>query len=1262
MIFDKLKKIKYKIVWIVLITSTIVVAIGQVIGFYYNIIESKKQLANRAEVYAQLIGEYCIAPLAFNDVTGVDEVLIKLNSLPEVKRVYVFNDQGSFVTYYKDDNKDEVDIRNIQKEKELKGFLNNEYYLSLPIMYDDVFYGTIYLISSTDLLDKKIKSSIFMMIALFLVLVFLTYFLAGQFQKVITSPITKLINTVTSITKEGDYNVRVKTHTQDEIGRLYDGFNNMLEQIQKRQRAQELAEEVLLVEHDKAKNYLDVASVIIMALDVNANILQVNKMGCELLEIDDEDDVIGKNWYDLFVPVESQQQGKEAYNKQIFSGVVTNDISEEAIVTAKGNSRLIAWRDTILKDNEGKIIGLLGSAEDITEKRAKDKIIQASQDKLNSVIDNSPVGIFHFDFDSIITMCNKAICNLYDVKTDQLIGSNLLNISNEIAFKESIEVAIGGYQGLFEGDHTTSFNDKKLQIRAIFTPLFDNEGLITGGMGMVEDISERLRHDKMKQDWHTAEASNKAKSEFLARMSHEIRTPMNAILGLSHLALKTQLNTQQHDYIDKIESSGKHLLGIINDILDYSKIEAGKLNIEKVSFSFEKILRDLSNLITFKANEKGLEFIFVIDKDVPYFVIGDSLRLSQVLTNLANNAVKFTDSGEVILRVSVVNREKKNVEIKFIVEDTGIGMSEDQMTGLFQSFSQADISTSRKYGGTGLGLAISKRLVNLMGGDIWVESEVGEGSKFIFTTIFGTEPASYEIPEVIVTGIKVLVCDDNQKNLEFICQTAELFQFDVTGVGSGFEAIKVLEASEGDPFNLVIMDWMMPEMDGLETIRRIKSNNKIQSKPGFIVLTTYRKDDNIHRQFKYMNLDVFIEKPLTRSSLFDAMMTALGKEKIFGSKSIKEEIIPENLDKLIGSKILYAEDNLINQQVVKELLESEGFEIDIANNGEEAVKMISNSGIPSKYDIVLMDIQMPIMDGYTATIQIRNMNQYDKLPILAISADAMSGVADKCLKIGMQDFISKPISPEKVYAALVKWISPRNLTVDEIESKKEKLTAKKGNVEEVDVPQLNFIFTTEGIRRMGGNKQAYLEMLHKFYINNKDFIPKVGRLHAQNNHEELHRAIHTLKGVSGNIGAKNLHNEAVFCEQEMKKKTEYDFDAVFGKIEKQLDFVLVELKESIIDKLDEEDQVSSGPVDSIKMLNLLTKLEVLLKESDAEAVDVVNELAKIGRQVEYFDEIKNSLSTYNFEDAIVATIKMKNNRNYLAALKLPKKVYVSQKT
>jgi two-component system sensor histidine kinase/response regulator len=521
------------------------------------------------------------------------------------------------------------------------------------------------------------------------------------------------------------------------------------------------------------------------------------------------------------------------------------------------------------------------------------------------------------------------------------------------------------------------------------------------------------------------EKANEAKSAFLANMSHEIRTPMNAVLGLSHLALKTDPSPRQRDYLIKIRSSGQHLLGIINEILDFSKIEAGKLTVENIEFDLDKVLENVSNLISEKASDKGLELIFDIEPGVVSTRLrGDPLRLGQILINFCNNAVKFTEKGEVVIRAHVLEAIGDSQVVKFSVSDTGIGMTEAQMERLFQAFEQADTSTTRKYGGTGLGLAISKRLAELMGGDVGVTSEPGKGSTFWFTARLGRGALSPR-PALLrsdLRGRRVLIVDDNSPARAVLSNMLTNMTFLADEAASGEEGFEMVRqaTTRGEPYEIVFVDWQMPRLDGIETSKRILALPDLVIPPHIVMVTAYGRED-VLKQAEKNGLDNVLIKPVTSSTLFDTIVGVLrADQETNGHVEVASSF---ETARTRGTRVLLVEDNEINQEVAIGLLEDAAIQVDLAENGEIAVRMAQEND----YDAVLMDMQMPVMDGIAATRAIRSDPRFTSLPIIAMTANAMDADREKCLDAGMNDHIGKPIDPDQLFSVLLRWAGRRDV-------------------------------------------------------------------------------------------------------------------------------------------------------------------------------------------------------------------------------------------
>ncbi|OUS31043.1 hypothetical protein A9Q98_03550 [Thalassotalea sp. 42_200_T64] len=905
------------------------------------------------------------------------------------------------------------------------------------------------------------------------------------------------------------------------------------------------------------------------------------------------------------------------------------------------NGRIIpidlSVRETVL-DNQKMFIGVI---RDVSDRHQQEKLLKESEERLDAATFGARIGLWEFFPEKVNTRVNTMWATMLGYAPSEIMEKDEkwsfvkggIDTWRKLLHPDDLVKAEQYMQNYLQGNdlefrHEFRIKCKNGQYKWILdigrTTEQDEQGVPTRISGVHIDITERkqleLNYEKAK---FTAEDANRAKSDFLANMSHEIRTPMNAIIGMSHLALATELNKKQRNYIDKVHRSAESLLGIINDILDFSKIEAGKLDIETIEFNLGDVLENLVNFVSIKAEEKQLELLFDIEPDLPMALIGDPLRLTQVLINLANNAVKFTDDGEVVLNISQQFISEDYVELKFTIEDTGIGMTTEQQAKLFQPFTQADASTTRKHGGTGLGLAISKKLVNLMGGEIQLESELGQGSTFSFSVTLSRQTHT-EIRKMTPTRqVKnVLVVDDNSHAREIFSRMISSLGYQVEVAKSAAKGIELLsKADKHQPFQLILMDWQMPNMDGIEAIKIIETTLKLKNKPTIFMVTAYGKEE-LNLQINKLNISAVLTKPVTASTLNDAIMDAMGNNRTSKLDNYsRKDKSKDAINELQGAHILAVEDNEVNQELIIGLLTNNGISCSIANNGKEAIEMIENEF----FDGVLMDCQMPIMDGYTASKKLRENPEFAKLPILAMTANAMAGDREKALDAGMNDHIPKPINVAAMFQTMAKWIKPLNSkkeSASEAEPSNNKgeseneLASSNSVVETADesiaAPEILLPSATEhinigeGLARTMDDKKLYLRLLAKFSEGQLNFYQSFKEALNSNDNELSTRLAHSLKGLAGNIGANDLYEAAQRLETQAQNQ-HVNSDSL-EEVDRHLMQVLSDINEILaVNTASQNFQDKQVTLDTVEIKPILVELLNMLEDYNTETSDYLEQ-------------------------------------------------------
>ena len=945
------------------------------------------------------------------------------------------------------------------------------------------------------------------------------------------------------------------------------------------------------------------------------------------------DELIGKTALQLdYFSNEARVAYQEADELLIHEGGESRE--EISIGFADGVVRdVLYWRQTFELD-DGTPAGLIGILIDITERKR-------SEERFKSLLDSTPEPMVIVDGEARIVYVNSKTVETFGYSRPELLGEKI-----EILVPESVRdghpalrdayledpapIGISGSQRILNAqckDGTLIPMDLSLNPIRI-----EGEGLMVAAA--LRDITQHQEMQRaLSQEKEKAEGATRAKSDFLANMSHEIRTPMNAIIGLSELCLRTDLNPKQQDYLHKVHASSKSLLGIINDILDFSKIEAGKLDMESIPFELDEVLNNLATVVGVKTEEKGLELLFNRGREVPSRMVGDPLRLGQILTNLSNNAVKFTNEGDIVIDIDVVERSDPKVTLRFSVRDTGIGMTEEQLGRLFQSFSQADSSTTRKYGGTGLGLAISKQLVEMMGGRIWAESEPGKGSTFNFEVVLERGEERSSLASQLTPDLKdlhVLVVDDNPHAREILATYLEQFSFRVVTVENAEKALILLERQSTDnPYRLVVMDFSMPGMDGLTATRHIKTELGLGVIPRVILVTAYNQAE-VEEAGDVSYLDNILSKPVNPSLLFDVIMEAFGHEVREGARKRRDfrQFDDEALRPIRGARILLVEDNSINQQVATELLEQARLVVEIANNGQEALDRLAQD----QFDCVLMDIQMPVMDGYEATRRIRAQKQFRDLSILAMTANAMVEDQQEAEAAGMNGHIAKPIDPQELFAMLLQWIEPGER---EIEESAESRPAVLGQGFDGLPEELPGIDISRGLARVGGKQTLFRKLLVEFRADHGNDVSVMREALARGEKDTAQRLAHTIKGLAGTIGAGELNKTAAMLESALKSgHGGDDYGGLIDGLEQAITPVLEGLARLGSGREETKPLVEAADRDTIN--GLLDELAVLLEDMDPESEDKAVELqTALGGTVDraLVKDLVRRVSGFEFDEA-----------------------------
>ena len=1038
--------IRRKITELVLVTCAVAVLVACGVFAVYDIVSSREVLARDLITIAQITGSNSTAALTFDDAQSANEILSSLSSKPHIVEACIYRRDGSVFAKYSSDPS-AADFLPPPVFPDGVRSINEFMEVFREIRLKNEVVGAIYVKSDLKELSAREVRFAWTILGVILLSFLSVYFSAAKLQRLISDPILDLARAAFAVSTGKDYSLRVRKWNDDEIGFLFDRFNEMLGQIQER----------------------DVAL----------------------------------------------QQARESLELRVHER--TLDLKKE-----------------------------------IVQKTAAQEKLQRSLRELEDLkfaLDQHAI-VARTDERGIITFANDKFCSVSQYTREELIGQDHRILNSHYHSKEFFAGLWKTIKSgkVWKGEVKNRAKDGSFYwVDSTIVPFLDGLGkpkqfiVIRMDITGLKQIEEELRAAK-----DVAEGASRAKSEFLANMSHEIRTPMNGIIGMTELALDTQLTAEQREYLNMVKTSGASLLTLINDILDFSKIEAGKLDLDVRDFSLRQSIGETLKALGFRAHQKGLELAWRVAENVPDYLAGDASRVRQVLVNLVGNAVKFTEKGEIVVEIE---RDPKPTEqtilLHFCVRDTGIGIAKDKQDMIFGAFTQADSSTTRRYGGTGLGLAITRRLIDLMGGKLWLESEPGVGSAFHFTIQFqraSAQPVSdYPDPQIL-SHASILVVDDNETNRIILVEMLGRWGMQIVTAKDAREALEILVRSgnRAPRFSAVISDLQMPDMDGFELVENIRKSVQFGQIPVLLLSSSVQQGEQ--ERCRQLGISAYLAKPIQPSELLNAILSALSlhASEPNQTQDKTQEVLPQS-DRRQGMKVLLAEDNAVNRTLATRLLQKHGHTVVVVENGREALEALERETV----DLVLMDVQMPEMDGLEATAAIREKEKKTghHLPIIALTAHAMKGDREKCLAAGTDDYLTKPIRTADLFAV-----------VERLRNAKTNTTSEAPAI--TKAPATNGFDSDAALRHVEGDRDLLDEIIRIFADQCPKTLYEIQNAIRAADLPALERAAHSLKGSASNLCATGVTQAAAELEESARSgdssRSREQFEALEREVEKLL--------------------------------------------------------------------------------------------------------------